>query len=119
MHDVKSLFLMQTGRILFFLSSALPNAIVYHVMIEFSHQFSRSKLPPNLRSEVLPLSLAFVLEEYESYMLSQLVSVFISFETNEVQLLGTNAVMSTHVAWQLEGGYSDDPECAHVNFLKD
>ena len=102
-----------------FFKFSLPNAVVYHAMIEFSHQFSGSKLPPNLRSEVLPLSLAFLLQEHESYMLSQLVSVFISFETNEVKLLGTNAIMSTHVAWQLQGGYSDDPECAHMNFLKD
>lgn len=85
----------------------------------FSSVSSGSKLSPNPYSEILPLLLTCLLAEHESFIISRLVSVFISLETTEAELLGTNAIMNTHVAWQLSGECSDDPECAHMNFLKD
>lgn len=69
-----------------------------HVMIEFSYQFSGSKLTPNLRAECWPLSLAFLLKEHRSYMTSLLGSIFISVETTEVELLGMDAILNTQVA---------------------
>lgn len=61
-------------------------------MIGFSHQFSGSKLTPDLCLELLPLSLAFLLEEHRNYIISLLVLLFISSETTEVELPGTDSV---------------------------
>lgn len=69
-----------------------------HVMIEFSYQFSGSKLTPNLCAECLPLPLAFLLKEHRSHIISLLGSIFIRVETTEVELLGTNVILSTQVA---------------------
>lgn len=85
----------------------------------FSSVSSGPKLSPNPYSEILPLLLTCLLAEHGNSIISRLASVFISLATTEVELLGTNAFMNTHVAWQLSGECSDDPECAHMNFLKD
>ena len=74
----------------------LTSAIVCHLMIKFPD--------PNCHQilfRIFAVALALLLEEHRSYILSLLVFVFISLEAIEVELLGTNTIMNTHVTWQL------------------